>query len=83
MSYQVDSRGDALAKFITNYTALMDLWHWPLQATSDTEIKVRLQGVKAVMSSFQFLLKEGYLIFIIPKVQMTVFNMIIQKKIHR
>ena len=43
----MDSRGDALAAFIANYTALMDLWDWSLQATSDTEMKVRIQGVKA------------------------------------
>ena len=48
-------RGDALVAFIENYTELMDLWDWSLQATSDTEIKGRLQGVNAVMSTFQFL----------------------------
>ena len=57
MSYKVDSRGDALAAFIANHIALMDLWDWTLQATSDTEMKVRLEGVKAVMSTFQFLFK--------------------------
>ena len=40
----------------------MDLWDLSLQATSDTEMKIRLQGVKAVMSIFQFLFKESYLI---------------------
>ena len=55
----------------------MDLWDWSFQATSDTEMEVRLQ---AAVSTFQFLFKESYLIFIIPKVQMTVFTMIIQKK---
>ena len=78
----MESRGDALAAFIANYTALMNLWDWSLQATSDTKMKVRLQGVKAVMSTFEFLFK-GYLIFIIPKVQKTDFTMFIQKKIHR
>ena len=48
-------RGDPLAAFIDNYTELMDLWDWSLQATSETEMKSRLQGVKAVMSTFQFL----------------------------
>ena len=43
--------GDALAAFIANCTNLMDLWDWSLQATSDTEMKVRLQGVKTVMST--------------------------------
>ena len=42
-------RGDALAAFINNYTELMDLWNWSLQVTSDTEMKARLQDVKAVM----------------------------------
>ena len=57
MSYYVDSiRGDALAAFIANYTKLMDLWDWSFQATSDTEMKVRLQGVKAGLSTSQFLL---------------------------
>ena len=59
MSYCVDIRtvrGDALAEFIDNYTELMDLWDWSLQATSDTEMKARLQGVKAVTSTSQFLL---------------------------
>ena len=45
-------RGDALAAFIANYTKLMDLWDLPLQATSDTEMKARLQGVKVVISTF-------------------------------
>ena len=48
-------RGDALAAFIDNYIELMDLWDWPLQATNGTNIKARLQGDKAVMSTFQFL----------------------------
>ena len=48
-------RGDALAAFIENYTELMDLWFWSLQAYSDTEMKARLQGDKTVMSTFQFL----------------------------
>ena len=30
-------RGDALATFIDNYTELMGLWDWSLQASSDTE----------------------------------------------
>ena len=34
----------------------MDLWDWSFQATSDTEMKVRLQGVKAGLSTSQFLL---------------------------
>ena len=49
-------RGDALAAFIDNYTELMDLWDWSLQATSDAEMNARLKGVKAVMWTFQFLL---------------------------
>ena len=32
-------RRDALAAFIENYTELMDLWDWSLQATSGTEMK--------------------------------------------
>ena len=48
-------RGNALAAFIDNFINLMDLWDLPLQATSDTEMKARLQGIKAVMSTFQFL----------------------------
>ena len=40
----------------------MDLWDLSLEATSDTEMKVRLQGVKAVVSTFQFLFKESYVI---------------------
>ena len=55
----------------------MDLWDCSFQATSDTEMEVRLQ---AAVSTFQFLFKESDLIFIIPKIQMTVFTMIIQKK---
>ena len=45
-------RGDALTAFIDNYIGLMDLWDWSRQATSD---KARLQGVKAVTSTSQFL----------------------------
>ena len=59
----------------------MDLWDWSLEATCDTEIKVRLQGEKACMSSFQFLSKKRYLILMIPKVRMTFLNMIIQKPV--
>ena len=40
----------------------MDLWDLSLEATSDTEMKVRLQGVKTVVSTFQFLFKESYVI---------------------
>ena len=48
-------RGNGFAAFIDNYTELMDLWDWSLQATSVREMKARLQSVKAVMSTFQFL----------------------------
>ena len=48
-------RGDALAAFIDNYIELMDLCGWSLQDTSETVMKARLQSVKAVMSTFQFL----------------------------
>ena len=44
-------RGDVLAVFIVNYTELMDLWDESLQPTSVTEMKTRLLGVKAVMST--------------------------------
>ena len=37
----------------------MDLWHWSLQTTIDTEMKARLHGVEAVMSSFQFLFSSS------------------------
>ena len=47
-------RGDGLTEFIDNNTKLMDLWDWSLQATSDTEMKARLQGVKAFVSTFHF-----------------------------
>ena len=45
-------RGDAIDD---NYTELMDLRDWSLKAASDREMKARLQAVKAVMSTFQFL----------------------------
>ena len=48
-SFRWTVRGDALAAFINNDTETMGLWYWPRQATSDTEIKVRLQGVKTVI----------------------------------
>ena len=38
----------------------MDLWYWPFQATSDTEIKARLQGVKAVIWTFQVLFRCSF-----------------------
>ena len=47
--------GDALATFIENCPELMDLWAWSLQATTDTEMKAKLQSVKAVTSTLQFL----------------------------
>ena len=37
----------------------MDLWHWSLQTTIDTEMKARLHGVKAVMSNVQFLFSSS------------------------
>ena len=46
-------RGDVLAAFIDDYTESMDFWS--LQATSDTGMKARLQGVKDIMTTFQFL----------------------------
>ena len=36
--------GDVFAAFIDNYTKLMDLWDWSLQATSDTELFQLLFG---------------------------------------
>ena len=47
--------GDALAAYIDNYTALMDLWDWSFQATSDRDMKARLQNVKTVMSTLKLL----------------------------
>ena len=47
-------RGDTLAKFIDDYIELMDLWDWSLQATCDTEMKSKIQGVKAVIPIFHF-----------------------------
>ena len=47
-------RGDVLAAFIDNHTELIDLWNWSFQATSDTEMKASLEGVKAFMSTFEF-----------------------------
>ena len=32
----------------------MDLWYCSLQATSDKDMKAKVQNVKAVMSNFQF-----------------------------
>ena len=46
-------RGDVLAAFIDDYIESMDFWS--LQATSDTGMKARLQGVKDIMTTFQFL----------------------------
>ena len=48
-------RGDALAAYIDSYTALMDLWDWSFQVTSDRDMKASLQNVKAVMSTLQLL----------------------------
>ena len=42
-------RSDTLAAFTDNYTKSMNLWCWSPQATSDTEMKARLQGVEAVI----------------------------------
>ena len=42
-------RSDTLAAFTDNYTESMNLWCWSPQATSDTEMKARLQGVEAVI----------------------------------
>ena len=44
-----------MASFIDNYTEFMDLWDCSLQTDSDTDMKASVQGVKAVMSTSQFL----------------------------
>ena len=47
--------GDTLASILNNFEELMKLWDWSLNETKDSEMIARIQGVKTIMSKFEFL----------------------------
>ncbi len=47
---------DSLASVVVNYDNIQLLWETAVRATSDTEMKARIQGVGSQMQSFKFLL---------------------------
>ncbi len=46
---------DSLASIVANYGNIQLLWETAVRATSDTEMKARIQGVGSQMRSFKFL----------------------------
>ena len=48
-------RAQSLASIIANYKELQQLWEEALMATSDTEMKARIQGISSQMETFRFL----------------------------
>ena len=47
-------RGEALAATLNNHSELTDLWDWSLTILTDTEMKARIRGVQAMMTSSDF-----------------------------
>ena len=45
---------EALAATLNNHSELIDLWDWSLTILTDREMKARIRGVQAMMSSFDF-----------------------------
>ena len=48
-------RADSLASIVVNYDNIQLLWETAIRATSDTEMKARIQGMKIQMQCFKFL----------------------------
>ena len=48
-------RAESLASIIANYDNIQLLWETVVRATSDTEMKARIQGIGSQMQSFKFL----------------------------
>ena len=48
-------RADSLASMIVNYDNIQLLWETAIRATSNTEMKARIQGMKSEMQCFKFL----------------------------
>ena len=44
----------ALSATLNNPSELIDLWDWSLTILADTEMKARIRGVQAMMTSFDF-----------------------------
>ena len=49
-------RAESLANILANCTDLHRLWAEALTATTDTEMKARIQGISSQMDTFRFLL---------------------------
>lgn len=48
-------RAESLASIMTNYNELQELWKKAQTATSDTEMKARIQGIASQMETFRFM----------------------------
>ena len=48
-------RAESLASILANYDNVQLLWETVVHATSDTEMKARIQGVASQMHTFKFL----------------------------
>ena len=48
-------RAESLASIVANYDSINCLWEIAFCATSDTEMKARIQGVRSQMQSFKYL----------------------------
>ena len=48
-------KADALASIMSNFEALQNTWEEAVDVVSDTEVKARIRGVSAVMSTFDYL----------------------------
>ena len=48
-------KADALASIMSNFEALQITWEEAVDVVSDTEVKARIRGVSAVMSTFDYL----------------------------
>lgn len=47
-------RGEALASVLNNHSELMELWDWSMDVVKETDMKARIQGVQAMMTTFSF-----------------------------
>ena len=48
-------RGDSLESILENYEELMNLWEWSLEYVDDAEMSARIEGVRTVMKTYDFI----------------------------
>ena len=49
-------RSEALVAVINIHVEVMELWHWSLTVSKDTEKRLRIRGVQSMISTFLFFL---------------------------